>query len=82
MIDDEPEPPSSSPKLILALIGLAVLGFVLLIATLWNMAPEIRVREVTIVLTVIVTAMFIGYFFDRWNKSNRPKIIIRFPSRR
>ena len=82
MIENEPEPPRSSPKLILALVGVAVLGFILLIATLWNMAPEIRVREVTIVLTVIVAAVFIGYFFDRRNKSKRPKIIIRFPSRR
>jgi L-asparagine transporter-like permease len=82
MIENEPKLPGNSPKLILALVGVAVLGIVFLISTLWNMSPEIRLRQMTTILMVMVAALFIGYFFDRRNKSKRPRIIIRFPSRR
>jgi hypothetical protein len=82
MIENEPESPRSSPKLILALVGVAVLGILMLGATLWNMPPDSRNREVTIILAMLVVALFIGYLFDRRNKNRRPKIIIRFPSRR
>ena len=82
MVENEPAPPKSTRKLILASLGVAVLGIVLLIATLWNMPPEIRLRQMATILIVMVAAVVIGYIFDRRNKSKRPKIIIRLPPRR
>ena len=66
----------------MASLGVALLGIALLVATLWNMPPEIRLRQMATILIVMVAAAFIGYIFNRWNKSKRPKIVIRFPSQR
>jgi hypothetical protein len=66
---------------ILALAGLIVMSLVLLCATFWTMPPETRIRQAVTVAVVVVAALFVGFVFDRCNKKNRPRTIIRFPGR-
>jgi hypothetical protein len=60
---------STRRKVILRLAVAVLVGVTMSLLALWNLPAEVRFREITTVILVIVAASLTSYALDKWNKA-------------